>query len=77
MDMQMPVMDGLEATRAIRAAERREGRPRTPILFVSANAMPEHVEAARAAGGDGHLSKPIAADKLFAAIAGLDAAEAA
>jgi signal transduction histidine kinase/ActR/RegA family two-component response regulator len=77
MDMQMPVMDGLEATRAIRAAERREDRARTPILFVSANAMPEHVAAARAAGGDGHLSKPIAADRLFAALANLDTAEAA
>jgi signal transduction histidine kinase/CheY-like chemotaxis protein len=77
MDMQMPVMDGLQATRAIREAERREGRDRTPILFVSANAMPEHVEAARAAGADGHLSKPIAADRLFAAIANLDTAEAA
>ncbi len=74
MDMQMPVMDGLEATRTIRAAERREGRARTPILFVSANAMPEHVEAARAAGGDGHISKPIAAEALFAALAALDTA---
>ena len=77
MDMQMPVMDGLEATRTIRAAERREGRPRTPVLFVSANAMPEHVEAARAAGGDGHLSKPIAAEALFAALADLQASRQA
>jgi signal transduction histidine kinase/ActR/RegA family two-component response regulator len=70
MDMQMPVMDGLAATRSIREAERAEKRARTPIIFVSANAMPEHLEAARAAGGDGHVSKPIAADKLFAALSG-------
>ncbi|HLI67746.1 MAG TPA: MHYT domain-containing protein [Caulobacteraceae bacterium] len=77
MDMQMPVMDGLAATRAIRADERASGRARTPIVFVSANAMPEHVEAARAAGGDGHIAKPIAAAALFEALSTASLAAAA
>ncbi|HEY3889380.1 MAG TPA: ATP-binding protein, partial [Caulobacteraceae bacterium] len=74
MDIQMPVMDGLAATRSIREAERREGLRRTPIIFVSANAMPEHVAAARAAGGDDHVAKPVAAERLFSALSNLDAA---
>jgi CheY-like chemotaxis protein len=74
MDIQMPVMDGLAATRAIRAAEQRDGLRRTPIIFVSANAMPEHVAATQAAGGDGHIAKPVAAEKLFSALSNLDAA---
>jgi CheY-like chemotaxis protein len=68
MDMQMPVMDGLSATRAIRQFERAAGRPRTPILMLSANALPEHVEAAAQAGADGHISKPVTADALLDAI---------
>jgi signal transduction histidine kinase/ActR/RegA family two-component response regulator len=64
MDIQMPVMDGLEATRRIRDWERRAGRPRAPILIVSANCLREHVEAGRAAGADAHLNKPISATEL-------------
>ncbi|OYW89729.1 MAG: hypothetical protein B7Z13_16310 [Caulobacterales bacterium 32-67-6] len=59
MDMQMPVMDGLTATAAIRALEAGENRARTPIIMLTANALPDHVEAGRVAGADGHLSKPI------------------
>jgi CheY-like chemotaxis protein len=59
MDMQMPVMDGLTATAAIRALEAGENRVRTPIIMLTANALPDHVEAGRVAGADGHLSKPI------------------
>jgi signal transduction histidine kinase/NO-binding membrane sensor protein with MHYT domain/ActR/RegA family two-component response regulator len=77
MDMQMPVMDGLAATRAIREVERREGLDRTPIIFVSANAMPEHVEAARAAGGDAHIAKPVAAARMFEALSSLEFSAAA
>jgi CheY-like chemotaxis protein len=69
MDMQMPVMDGLEAIRRMREHERGSGRGRTPIFMLSANAMPEHVEAARAAGADGHLAKPITPPRLIAAVA--------
>jgi PAS domain S-box-containing protein len=68
MDMQMPVMDGLTAIRAIREQEAEEGRPRTPIYALTANAMPEHVEASRLAGADAHLTKPIAAEALIAAV---------
>jgi len=64
MDIQMPVMDGLEATRRIRDWERSAGRPRAPILIVSANCLREHVEAGQAAGADAHLNKPISATEL-------------
>ena len=65
MDMQMPVMDGLNATRSIRCTERAEGRAPTPIYALTANAMPEHVEQTRAAGANGHLTKPLSADALL------------
>jgi CheY-like chemotaxis protein len=68
MDMQMPVMDGLTAIEAIRAQEAAEGRRRTPIYALTANAMPEHAEASRLAGADAHLTKPIAAEALIAAV---------
>lgn len=68
MDMQMPVMDGLTAIRLIRAWERETGAVRTPILSLTANAMPEHVEASHAAGADDHLTKPVSAPGLIAAV---------
>ncbi|HZW15641.1 MAG TPA: ATP-binding protein [Brevundimonas sp.] len=69
MDMQMPVMDGLAATRALRDIERDEpGRPRTPIIMLSANAMSQHREDAADAGADQHLAKPITPGTLMAAI---------
>ena len=68
MDIQMPVMDGLTATRAIRHEEELHGRGRTPVIIVSANCMPEHLEAGRAAGADGHLAKPISVAALLGAI---------
>ncbi|MBK6024004.1 response regulator [Brevundimonas nasdae] len=66
MDMQMPVMDGLTATQEIRLLELTEGRARTPIIMLTANAMPEHVAAGRAAGVDHHLAKPFNAAELLA-----------
>jgi CheY-like chemotaxis protein len=69
MDMQMPVMDGLTATRAIREAERHERLPRTPIYALTANAMAEHARASADAGADGHLTKPISAEALLGALA--------
>jgi two-component system, sensor histidine kinase len=68
MDVQMPVMDGLAATAAIRKAERDTGRARTPIIALTANAMAHQIEAYRAAGMDGHVAKPIAAADLFQAL---------
>ena len=59
MDTQMPVMDGLSAIRAIRAMEARRGGHRTPIISLTADAMPHQVEAALAAGADRHLAKPV------------------
>jgi signal transduction histidine kinase/NO-binding membrane sensor protein with MHYT domain/ActR/RegA family two-component response regulator len=68
MDIQMPVMDGFEATRRIREWERETGRDRAPILMVSANCLKEHIDAGRAAGADRHLSKPISAAELITAL---------
>jgi len=68
MDIQMPEMDGIAATRAIRTAEAEMGRPRTPIIAVSANAMTHQVKEYLAAGMDGHVAKPIELSKLHAAI---------
>ncbi len=59
MDMQMPEMDGLAATRALRAIEAERSGPRTAVAMVSANAMPEHVEQALDAGCDAHIAKPL------------------
>ncbi|MDP3489873.1 MAG: response regulator [Phenylobacterium sp.] len=66
MDLRMPVMDGFEAIRAIRAAE-APGQ-RLPIIVVSANAGPEDRDASAQAGADRHIAKPIRAENLFGAI---------
>jgi CheY-like chemotaxis protein len=68
MDIQMPVMDGLEATRRIRDWEKSTHRPRAPILIVSANCLPQHVDDGRAAGADAHLNKPVSAAELVGAL---------
>ncbi len=65
MDMQMPVMDGLTATREIRSIEASDGRGRTPVVMLTANALAEHVAAAQAAGADRHLAKPFDAAELI------------
>jgi len=79
MDIQMPVMDGIDAARAIRAAERSDGRPRTPIIALTANALSHQVEEYLAAGMDGHVAKPIEIAKLYDAISRVlsDAAQGA
>ncbi len=68
MDMQMPVMDGYEATRRIRAWEREQGRKPTPILALTAHALNEEVERTKQAGCDAHLGKPIVKATLLAAL---------
>jgi signal transduction histidine kinase/ActR/RegA family two-component response regulator len=68
MDIQMPVMDGLEATRRIRRWEAETGTRERPIIIVSANCLPEHVAAGEAAGANGHIAKPVSAGKVLSAL---------
>jgi len=65
MDMQMPVMDGLTATRAIRSIERQWGTAAVPIIAITANARAQDIEKSHQAGCNVHLSKPISKLKLF------------
>ena len=67
MDMQMPGMGGLDATRAIRAKERGTGK-HLPIIAMTASAMEGDKERCLAAGMDGYVAKPIRAQDLFASI---------
>ncbi|HEX5509778.1 MAG TPA: ATP-binding protein [Pseudolabrys sp.] len=64
MDVRMPGLDGLEAARRIRAAEKEAGGPRTRIVALTANAQMEDREACLAAGMDGLLVKPLDRDQL-------------
>jgi signal transduction histidine kinase/AmiR/NasT family two-component response regulator len=68
MDVQMPEMNGIEATRRIRDIEAQRPGPPTPILALSANVMIHQVEAYLAAGMDGFVAKPIDATNLLLAI---------
>jgi PAS domain S-box-containing protein len=68
MDMQMPVLDGLSAIREIRRIEQDEQRPPTLTMVLSANTLPDHVQASIAAGADGHMAKPITAARLLSAV---------
>jgi PAS domain S-box-containing protein len=68
MDMQMPVMDGLTATRAIRAIEQKRGGAAIPIIALTANARPQDVAMSGNAGCNQHLSKPISRHKLLSTI---------
>jgi PAS domain S-box-containing protein len=67
MDMQMPIMDGLTATRAIREIEKSIGK-RLPIVALTANAFASDLESCSAAGMDGHVAKPVSMDLLLAAV---------
>ena len=68
MDVQMPLLDGYGATRAIRALDRPDAKS-VPIFAMTANAFTEDVSAAISAGMNGHLSKPIETQTLYATLA--------
>ena len=70
MDMRMPEMDGLEATRRIRAMNRPDAKS-IPIIALTANAFDEDVQHSMQAGLNAHLSKPVEPDVLFETLEGL------
>ena len=65
MDMRMPVLDGVQATRLIRAIP---GQAAVPILAMTANAFADDRNRCLAAGMNGHISKPVEPDVLYAAV---------
>ena len=69
MDVQMPVMDGYEATQAIRGSDHEMARS-IPIIAMTADAFHEDVVRAGEAGMNGHLAKPIDPDLLYDMLAG-------
>jgi signal transduction histidine kinase/DNA-binding response OmpR family regulator len=77
MDVQMPVMDGHQATRLIREWEREQGRPATPIIALTAHAIKEDMEKSLRAGCTAHLTKPIKKTTLLQVIGQYLGAEAA
>jgi CheY-like chemotaxis protein len=68
MDIQMPVLDGLSATRLIRTFELDNARKRTPVLALTANVMPYDVVLSLQAGCDLHLPKPISRNTFLGAL---------
>ena len=70
MDVRMPVMDGLEATRAIRALDHPDAKS-IPIIAMTANVFDEDLERSVEAGMDAHLSKPVEPDRLYETMARL------
>jgi CheY-like chemotaxis protein/anti-sigma regulatory factor (Ser/Thr protein kinase) len=75
MDVQMPVMNGLDAVRAIRTQEAANGAPRTRIVALTADALDHQVREYLAAGMDDILTKPISVEKLFAVLRGREPAQ--
>ena len=73
MDIQMPVMDGLEATRAIREWEKTSATARLPIIALTASALEDDVRRTLEAGADRHVAKPVKKSILIAAIDGVTA----
>ena len=64
MDIMMPVMDGLAATEAIRAAAREDAKT-IPIIAMTANAFAEDIQMAKNAGMNGHIAKPLDGEKMI------------
>jgi len=70
MDVRMPVMDGLAATRAIRKLDHPDAK-KIPIIAMTANVFDEDVERSLQAGMNAHLSKPVEPDRLYATMSRL------
>ncbi|MEH6492989.1 hybrid sensor histidine kinase/response regulator [Halopseudomonas sp.] len=68
MDCEMPVMDGFEATRRIRAHEQREHLPRTPIVALTAHILDSHRLEGMTAGMDDYLAKPVQSATLYSSL---------
>ncbi len=68
MDIQMPVMDGYAATRAIRKLEADAGLPRTPVVALTGSTLDEEVGKSREAGCDAHMAKPVRKARLLEVI---------
>ena len=68
MDVQMPGLDGLSATRELRRIEREDGRARTPVIALTANAFDADAQRSLDAGCDAHLTKPISQAELLEAL---------
>ena len=68
MDCQMPVLDGIEATRRLRCLEQAQGRPGLPVIALTANVMSQDRDRCRAAGMDDHLAKPFTQEDLSAVL---------
>jgi signal transduction histidine kinase/CheY-like chemotaxis protein len=68
MDCQMPVLDGLEATRRLRIHEHDTGSPNVPVVALTANALPQDRQRCTAAGMDDHLAKPFRHGELAAVL---------
>ena len=64
MDVQMPIMDGHEATRSIRESQRKGKMPQVPIIGLTASAMADDREKCLASGMDDYLSKPVNSERL-------------
>ncbi|HZV85761.1 MAG TPA: ATP-binding protein [Brevundimonas sp.] len=73
MDMQMPVMDGLEAIRRIRSHEAENQLLAVPIVMLTANASPEHEDASRLAGSNAFMTKPVSPEMLLMTLSALSA----
>lgn len=73
LDVQMPVMDGIAAARAIRAHEASNADGKTPMVAISANVLAEHIQLGLDSGFDRYLSKPLELDTLRDALAELNA----
>lgn len=71
MDIQMPVMDGHEATKRIRAWEQKNNKEKTPIIALTAHAIKEEIDKCIASGCDSHLGKPVKKATLLEAIQGI------